>query len=282
MTSSSSHFLSRFSLSRTKDRLLEARKFLNHRSVVIALLPLRFTEKRLNSIISLIMKILPALLPWLLVSCISAVLVASADSAKPIPYCAAPPIEFTDYKGEFWVQVVNLKPYPAGLREQLPYTPLYVDRDIDPVEGSHNGRADVRDIVSNEVGGGLPDDRALIDRVIVAGFDYTTDLFRIDNAYGYFLSNRNVARLWPDELTPDEIGRDIVTLYSGFNLLGFQISTGPEINPPSAPLLLFRIVKVCTPDGNTELQLRARNQAYLDGRMSSSLASHFNIETRLY
>lgn len=188
----------------------------------------------------------------------------------------------SDYNGEFWVQIVYLKPI-FGLRDQLPYTPVYVDRNFDPVDGSHNGRSEVRVITSNGFGGGESSHNALIDRLTVAGSDDTTDHFRLEQ--GYLLSNRDIAGLWPDELSsPDETEGDVIALYNGFNLVGFQISTGSDLE---YPLLKFRIVKVCTPDNNTELVLRARIDNYdPNNRMSlfslASLKHQKQIFTNLF
>lgn len=197
----------------------------------------------------------------LLACCLSAVLAAPSESTTSTPYCAASPTEITTYEGEFWIQAVYLK-YLPGLTDQKPYNPLFVDRNVDPANDEHYGRH------YEETNSQLKTRVPLIDRLAVAGDDDNTVLFQLQNSYLW--SEHDTLKLWPDELTPDAPpvesgpgGEVPTTLFNGFNLVGFEIDT--ETRDFYAHSLTCSIVKVCTPDNNTELQLRARLG---DGRMS--------------
>lgn len=204
----------------------------------------------------------------LLAFCLPAALVATVATTKT-PYCAAPPLDITDYGIDFWVQVVFLKRL-SNLRETLEYLPLGVQKDIDPrgdVHHSHDSRKrEDRDDID-----------AYFDRLVIAPeFLSTSALFRLKGSR--LLHDGYPAVLWPDEYTPDETQRDIdllsetghggedpTSVFNGFNNVGFDFRT---TSPVKISQVKFRIVKVCTPDKNTELQLRGR----LHGGMSILIA----------
>lgn len=201
-------------------------------------------------------------LPWLLLAFwLPAVL------AKGTPHCAAPPTEITEYIDEFWVQVVYLKPL-SGLTDQIKYNSLYVDRRYDPRFDEHVGETDSGSFESRGEFGVKA--AGFFDRLVVATASDTTEVFRL--TYSLLRAYGQAAVLWPDALTPNTLDDPSLykytSIYNGFSPLGFDIATDSiVIYKP----VYFRIVKICTPDNNTELQLRGR----VDGGMSFLIIRFF-------
>lgn len=156
----------------------------------------------------------------------------SADTSD----CAIAPTVFTDYPSEFWIQVVFLKPIPDLSGQRKGY-PLYVNPDVNPYTSTRDPRA-------------CFSESPFIDILVIARKDQftsqITQLFELRDQI-LFEQETFAALLWPDEAP--------TTLFEGFTPFGFN--TDPPSQLPVTSLD-FRIVKVCTPTGETELQLRVK------------------------
>lgn len=170
----------------------------------------------------------------------------SVALAISTPFCAVPPLEITDYVGEFWIQAVYLNPVP-GLRNTLTYSPLHVVQLFDPRYDAQLNYGDYSAPDSHREFGA--DGPAFYDRLVVASNVDSTDLFRLQGTK--LEKNLQAAVLWSEELLPDETGFT-GSLVNGFIPVGFNFISEAV---PAPPTLKFRIVKVCTSDKNTELQL---------------------------
>ena len=159
----------------------------------------------------------------------------NSTSTKSIPDCAASPTVLNTLPYEFWVEVVFAKPF-AFEAENRPNNPLRVERGTMPFSG------------------------ALFDALVIAGKDQAREFFLL-RALGKALldSNGDPAQIWPDPLS--------TYTYDGFNPVVFQASGDFDGYPY---LLDVEVVKVCTPNFDTELQLRGQRRFFDDSGVLSS------------
>lgn len=171
--------------------------------------------------------ITPAILAFFLSTTLAAP-PATSTSAKPytstksVPACAASAKPLRDLQYEFWIQVVFDRPFNNPFSGRRPDYPLHIERD----------------------------------KMAYAGVSYNalliTQTYQIRELF--LLRGRNLYNRDGDtaSLLPDEESDGYST--PGYNpvLFGFPSIEGLPIG------LDFTAVKVCTPDLDTELQLRAQ------------------------